>query len=149
MKSLSIIESLRPFSVGFDNMFKHFEDLHNNDLDAFETNRVNYNITKIGKQGYNIEVALPGIDQKDVNVSVEDNILKIKSFSNNKIEKDDKEYLYKGVEKENVCASFIIGKDIKVEEAVMDKGLLSIKLKEEYSLPKNVKEIPITNTKRQ
>ncbi len=144
MKSLSIIESLRPFSVGFDNMFKHFEDLHNNDLDAFETNRVNYNITKIGKQNYNIEVALPGIDQKDVNVSVEDNILKIKSFSNNKIEKDDKEYLYKGVEKENVCARFIIGKDIKVEEAVMDKGLLSIKLKEEYSLPKNVKEIPIT-----
>ncbi len=144
MKSLSIIESLRPFSVGFDNMFKHFEDLHNNDLDAFETNKVNYNITKIGKQGYNIEVALPGIDQKDVNVSVEDNILKIKSFSNNIVEKDDKEYLYKGVEKENVCVRFIIGKDIKVEEAVMDKGLLSIKLKEEYSLPKNVKEIPIT-----
>ena len=134
MKSLSIIDSLRPFSVGFDNMFKHFEDLHSNDLDAFETNRVNYNITKVGKQNYNIEVALPGIDQKDVNVSVEDNVLK----------KKKKEYLYKGVEKENVCTSFIIGKDIKVEEAVMEKGLLSIKLKEENPLPKNVKEIPIT-----
>ena len=121
MKSLSIIDSLKPFSVGFDNMFKHFEDLHNHDLDAFETNRVNYNITKVGKQDYNIEVALPGVDQKDVNVGVEDNVLKIKSFSKNKVEKDDKEYLYKGVEKENVCASFIIGKDIKVEEAVMEK----------------------------
>lgn len=144
MKSLSIIDSLRPFSVGFDNMFKHFEDLHSNDLDAFETNRVNYNITKIGKQNYNIEVALPGVDQKDVNVSVEDNVLKIKSFSKNKVEKDDKEYLYKGVEKENVSVSFIIGKDIKVEEAVMEKGMLSIKLKEENPLPKNVKEIPIS-----
>ena len=144
MKSLSVIDSLRPFSVGFDNMFKHFEDLHSNDLDAFETNRVNYNITKIGKQDYNIEVALPGVDQKDVNVSVEDNVLKIKSSSKNKVEKDDKEYLYKGVEKENFCASFIIGKDIKVEEAVMEKGMLSIKLKEENPLPKNVKEIPIT-----
>ena len=99
MKSLSIIDSLRPFSVGFDNMFKHFEDLHSNDLDAFETNRVNYNITKVGKQDYNIEVALPGVDQKDVNVSVEDNILKIKSFSKNKVEKDDKEYLYKNIHK--------------------------------------------------
>lgn len=144
MKSLSVIDSLRPFSVGFDNMFKHFEDLHSNDLDAFETNRVNYNITKVGKQNYNIEVALPGVDQKDVNVTVEDNVLKIKSFSKNKIEKDDKEYLYKGVEKENVSVSFIIGKDIKVEEAVMEKGLLSIKLKEENPLPKNVKEIPIS-----
>lgn len=144
MKSLSIIDSLRPFSVGFDNMFKHFEDLHSNDLDAFETNRVNYNITKVGKQNYNIEVALPGVDQKDVNVTVEDNVLKIKSFSKNKIEKDDKEYLYKGVEKENVSVSFIIGKDIKVEEAVMEKGMLSIKLKEENPLPKNVKEIPIS-----
>lgn len=144
MKSLSIIDSLRPFSVGFDNMFKHFEDLHSNDLDAFETNRVNYNITKVGKQNYNIEVALPGVDQKDVNVSVEDNVLKIKSFSKNKVEKDDKEYLYKGVEKENVSVSFIIGKDIKVEEAVMEKGMLSIKLKEENPLPKNVKEIPIS-----
>lgn len=144
MKSLSVIDSLRPFSVGFDNMFKHFEDLHSNDLDAFETNRVNYNITKVGKQNYNIEVALPGVDLKDVNVTVEDNVLKIKSFSKNKIEKDDKEYLYKGVEKENVSVSFIIGKDIKVEEAVMEKGLLSIKLKEENPLPKNVKEIPIS-----
>jgi len=144
MKSLSVIDSLRPFSVGFDNMFKHFEDLHSNDLDAFETNRVNYNITKVGKQNYNIEVALPGVDQKDVNVTVEDNVLKIKSFSKNKIEKDDKEYLYKGVEKENVSVSFIIGKDIKVEEAVMEKGMLSIKLKEENPIPKNVKEIPIS-----
>lgn len=144
MKSLSVIDSLRPFSVGFDNMFKHFEDLHSNDLDAFETNRVNYNITKVGKQNYNIEVALPGVDLKDVNVTVEDNVLKIKSFSKNKIEKDDKEYLYKGVEKENVSVSFIIGKDIKVEEAVMEKGMLSIKLKEENPLPKNVKEIPIS-----
>lgn len=144
MKSLSVIDSLRPFSVGFDNMFKHFEDLHSNDLDAFETNRVNYNITKVGKQNYNIEVALPGVDLKDVNVTVEDNVLKIKSFSKNKIEKDDKEYLYKGVEKENVSISFIIGKDIKVEEAVMEKGMLSIKLKEENPLPKNVKEIPIS-----
>lgn len=144
MKSLSVIDSLRPFSVGFDNMFKHFEDLHSNDLDAFETNRVNYNITKVGKQNYNIEVALPGVDLKDVNVTVEDNVLKIKSFSKNKIEKDDKEYLYKGVEKENISVSFIIGKDIKVEEAVMEKGLLSIKLKEENPLPKNVKEIPIS-----
>ena len=59
-------------------------------------------------------------------------------------DKDDKEYLYKGVEKENVSVSFIIGKDIKVEEAVMEKGLLSIKLKEENPLPKNVKEIPIS-----
>jgi len=144
MKSLSVIDSLRPFSVGFDNMFKHFEDLHSNDLDAFETNRVNYNITKVGKQNYNIEVALPGVDQKDVNVTVEDNVLKIKSFSKNKIEKDDKEYLYKGVEKENVSVSFIIGTDIKVKEAVMEKGMLSIELKEENPIPKNVKEIPIS-----
>ncbi|WP_435162649.1 Hsp20 family protein [Candidatus Pelagibacter bacterium nBUS_25] len=145
MKSLSIIDSLKPFSVGFDDMFKHFEDIHHRELDAFETNRGGYNITKIGKQDYNIEVALPGVDKKNVKVSVEDNVLIIKSSSNNKIEKDDKEYLYKGVEKENVCASFIISKDIKVKEAIMEKGLLSIKLREEKPLPKYVKEIPITS----
>ena len=145
MKSLSIIDSLKPFSVGFDDMFRHFEDIHHREIDAFETNIGGYNITKVGKQDYNIEVALPGIDKKNVKVSVEDNVLIIKSSSNNKIEKDDKEYLYKGVEKENVCASFIISKDIKVKEAIMEKGLLSIKLREEKPLPKYVEEIPITS----
>tara|TARA_B100000900_G_scaffold74671_1_gene59580 strand:+ start:404 stop:847 length:444 start_codon:yes stop_codon:yes gene_type:complete len=145
MKSLSIIDSLKPFSVGFDDMFKHFEDIHHREMDAFETNRCGYNITKVGKQDYNIEVALPGIDKKNVKVSVEDNVLLIKSTSNNKIEKDDKEYLYKGVEKENVCASFIIGKDVKVKEAMLEKGLLSVKLTEEKPLPKHIKEIPITS----
>ena len=144
MKSLSIIDTLKPFSIGFDDMFKHFEDINNRDLDAFETNTGGYNITKIGKKDYNIEVALPGIDKKDVKINVEDNVLKIKSASNNKIEKDEKEYLYKGVEKENICASFIIGKDVKVHDAVLEKGLLSIKLTEEKPLPKDIKEIPVT-----
>ena len=40
MKSLSIIDSLKPFSVGFDDMFKHFEDIHHRELDALKPTEV-------------------------------------------------------------------------------------------------------------
>ena len=81
-----IWNDLRPFSVGFDNIFDHF-NLH---LDTQRTvNYPPYNINKIDDLNWNIEMALAGFGKKDIDVSIADSQLTIKSIhSNDKDEKD-------------------------------------------------------------
>ena len=144
MKTLSFIDSLRPYSLGFDDMFRHFEDFFNKDLDAFDTNKCNYNIIESGSNSYDIEIALPGHEKKDVEVSIEDNLLKIQSTCKNQTENKDKKYLHKGVEQEKISVSFFIGKDVKVKNAIMESGLLTIKCVVNKPADNNVKKIPVT-----
>jgi molecular chaperone IbpA len=144
MKTLSFIDSLRPYSLGFDDMFRHFEDFYNKDLDAFDTNKCNYNIIESGSNSYDIEIALPGHEKKDVEVSIEDNLLKIQSTCKNQTENKDKKYLHKGVEQEKISVSFFIGKDVKVKNAIMESGLLTIKCVVNKPADNNVKKIPVT-----
>ena len=66
---LSIFNQLRPVTVGFDNVFDHFERMFNDDF--FNVPTVNYppyNIVKTGVNTYNVEVALAGFSRDDVSV---------------------------------------------------------------------------------
>ena len=56
-KDLSIFNSLRPFSIGFDDMFDQFESMLGNGSLAVQSNYPPYNIRKAGKDKYAIEVA--------------------------------------------------------------------------------------------
>ena len=67
-KALSIFNQLRPVTVGFDNVFDHFErmmDDHNfNEMVRY--NYPPYNIVKTGDYTYDIELALAGFNKKDI-----------------------------------------------------------------------------------
>ena len=70
-KALSIFNQLRPLSVGFDDMFDHFESM----FDVPTINYPPYNIVKTGDNKFDIEVALAGFNKKDINVTSENNML--------------------------------------------------------------------------
>ena len=74
-KDLSIFNSLRPFSIGFDDMFDQFENMLGNGSLTMQSNYPPYNIRKTSKDNYAIEVALAGFSKKDVEVEFEDNLL--------------------------------------------------------------------------
>ena len=80
-KAFSIFNQLRPVTVGFDNMFDHFErmvDDHNfNEMARHKYPP--YNIVKTGSYTYDIQLALAGYGKKDIDVSFEDSVLTIKS----------------------------------------------------------------------
>ena len=65
-KDLSIFNSLRPFSIGFDDMFDQFENMLGNGGLSMQSNYPPYNIRKTGKDNYSIEVALAGFNKKDI-----------------------------------------------------------------------------------
>ena len=127
-KDLSIFNSLRPFSVGFDDMFDQFENMLGNGSLSMQSNYPPYNIRKTGKDKYSIEVALAGFNKKDVEVEFEDNLLTVRTKQVNKSEDKNKdgEIIHKGISQRQFARSFTIAEDVKVNSAELKDGLLTI-----------------------
>ena len=127
-KDLSIFNSLRPFSIGFDDMFDQFENMLGNGNLAMQSNYPPYNIRKTGNDKYSIEVALAGFSNKDVEVEFEDNLLTVRTKQVNKSEDKNVngEILHKGISQRQFARSFTIADDVKVNGAELKDGLLTI-----------------------
>ena len=128
-KDLSIFNSLRPFSIGFDDMFEQFENMLGNGNLSVHSNYPPYNIRRTGKDKYSIEVALAGFSKKDVEVEFEDNLLTVKTKQINKsnVENNNGEMLHRGISQRQFARTFTIADDVKVNEAELKDGLLTIK----------------------
>ena len=146
-KALSIFNQLRPLSVGFDDVFNHFESMFDHQFDTVNvTNYPPYNIVKSGKNNYDIEVALAGFNKKDINVNVEDGMLTIesvKSQSEKEVEDNDG-VLHKGISKRYFKRSFSIANDVEVKSAELKDGLLRVSM--EKIIPES-KKLKIINVK--
>jgi molecular chaperone IbpA len=126
-KDLSIFNSLRPFSIGFDDMFDQFESMLGNGHLTMQSNYPPYNIRKTGKDNYSIEVALAGFNKKDVEVEFEDNLLTVRTKQIDKSnENEDGEIIHKGISQRQFARSFTIADDVKVGNAELKDGLLTI-----------------------
>ena len=127
-KDLSIFNSLRPFSIGFDDMFDQFESMLGNGGLSMQSNYPPYNIRKAGKDKYSIEVALAGFNKRDVEVEFEDNLLTVRTKQVNKSEdkNEDGEIIHKGISQRQFARSFTIADDVKVGGAELKDGLLTI-----------------------
>ena len=142
---LSIFNSLRPFSIGFENMFDQFDWLLGNGVLSTQSNYPPYNIRKAGKDKYAIEVAVAGFNKNDVEVEYEDNLLTVKTKKVDKAaEKDiDGEIIHRGISQRSFSRSFTIADDIKVEGAEIKDGLLTINCEKIVPEQKKRKLIPI------
>ena len=125
MTRLSIWNDLRPFSVGFDDLFDHF----NNTLEYTvkqQTSYPPYNINKIDDLNYQIEMALAGFNRNDIEIKSALSQLTIKSVEND--DKEEKETLHRGISKRKFSRTFTLAEDIKVNGAELKDGMLLIEL---------------------
>ena len=143
-KDLSIFNSLKPFSIGFDDMFDQFESMLGNG-GMLQSNYPPYNIRKAGKDKYAIELAVAGFNKDDVEVEFEDNLLTVKTKKVDKaVEKNmDGEIIHRGISQRSFSRSFTIADDIKVEGAEIKDGLLTINCEKIVPEQKKRKLIPI------
>ena len=128
---LSIFNQLRPVTVGFDNVFDHFERMFNDDF--FNVPSVNYppyNIVKTGANTYNVEVALAGFSRDDVSVEFAEGILTIKSKDKKESEKKDEDgdIIHKGISKRYFSKSFTVSDDVEIKGAELKDGLLTVSM---------------------
>ena len=142
-KDLSIFNSLKPFSIGFDDMFDQFESMLGNG-GLVQNNYPPYNIRKAGKDKYAIELALAGFNKNDVEIEYEDKLLTVKTKKVNKtVEKDGNEIIHRGISQRSFAKSFTIADDVKVNSAELIDGLLTINCEKIVPEQKKKKLIPI------
>ena len=142
----SIFKQLRPVSIGFDNIFDHFENFFDDDQ-SFHTSLTStfpfYNIVKKGNNKFDIEVALAGYDKKDITVEYEDNLLHIKSIRETKSDKEKDGVIHQGIAKRYFSKAFTIADDVEIEGAELKNGLLKVSLKKIVPEGKKPKQITV------
>ena len=145
-KAISIFNQLRPLSVGFDDVFDHFESMFNHQYDSINVpNYPPYNIIKTGKHTYDIQVALAGYGKKDVDVSFENSILTIKSVKDKeeKEVEDNDGVLHKGIAKRMFTKSFTIADEVEIKGAELKDGLLIVSMERVIPEHKKARTIKI------
>ena len=142
----SIFKQLRPVSIGFDNIFDHFENFFEDGEDYIRASLTSsfpfYNIVKKGDNKFDIEVALAGYDKKDITVEYEDKLLRIKSVKETKSDKDKDGVIHQGIAKRFFSKSFTIADDVEIDGAELKNGLLKVSLRQ--IVPENKKPKQIT-----
>ena len=128
-RDLSIWNSLKPFSIGFDSIFDEFDRML--DSSDFVSNYPPYNINQVKDNKYKIEVALAGFDKKDIAVEAKDNALTIRSKKEEKTNEKVDGVLHRGIARRQFVRSFALGEDIKVNDAKLENGLLTVDLERE------------------
>ena len=131
LKLPSIFNQLRPVSIGFDNIFDHFEKIMDDSDEFFRTPTATfpfYNIVKTGGTTYDIEVALAGYSKKDIKVDYTDNLLTIKSVKEVNDSKESNGVIHKGIAKRYFSKVFTIADDVEIKGAELKDGLLKVSL---------------------
>ena len=145
--ALSIFNNLRPITVGFDNMFDHFEHLMDDGFyrNGLTANFPPYNIVKTGKNSYDVELALAGFNKQDIEVQYEDNLLTVKSKKSEKVDKTDEDcnIIHRGISQRFFSKSFTIATDVEVKGAELKDGLLTVALERIIPEAKKAKTIEI------
>lgn len=110
-----------PYGVGLDSVFNRLDA-----MSGHNTNYPPYNIIKNDAANYEIEIALAGFKANEIEISTEQNILRVAS----KVEKrdTDRTYLHKGLSKRSFSNTWQLGDDVRVSSVDFEDGLLTISL---------------------
>lgn len=142
MTNLSVFTPLMRQSVGFDRFNDLFETLVNDTDDRFEAYPP-YNIEKTGENTYQITLAVAGFTERDLDITAQDDQLKVSGCMQSQSEEKDKTYLHRGIATRTFERSFRLADYIRVEDAKLENGLLTILLAREVPEEKKPRLIPI------
>ena len=154
-KALSIFNQLRPLSVGFDDVFDHFESMFDGPSIVVGSNYPPYNIVKTGDNKFDIEVALAGFNKKDIDVTSENGMLTIESKVKSVVDdsvgikdgedkpREDEHMIHKGISKRYFKKSFTIADDVEIKGAELKDGMLRVSMEKIVPEAKKLKTIEI------
>jgi molecular chaperone IbpA len=134
MTKFDLFPTLNPFSIGFDDAFKRLTQFHD-DMAKAVPGYPPYNIRKVEDNKYLIELALAGFSRNDIEILLEDNVLKISGKS--KSDDSGDSFLHKGIAERAFNRTFSLADTIEVKNADLINGMLKIWL--ENIIPDNKK----------
>lgn len=148
-----LLNPLYKMSVGFDRIADEFfnDPLFTN---ASATGYPPFNINKITKKDsadvdYEIVLALAGFTEKDIEITVENNSMKIAGKSGCLNEDgasidEEVQYLHKGIAERSFTRSFKLAEHVEVKSASLKDGILRVRLWRNVPEAAKPKSIAIT-----
>lgn len=146
MNQLVSFSPLMRQSVGFDRFNDLFETMLNDTEDRSNAYPP-YNIEKSSEDSYRIVMAVAGFGEKDLNITVEGDRLSVSGKTETSAEEEGKTYLHRGIAGRSFERTFRLADHIKVVEADLQDGLLTIDLEREIPEEKKPRMVPIKNGK--
>ena len=125
---------IRKFGVGFDSMLEQFTSDFFTDSFQGTQNFPPYNIIKIAEFSYDIEMAVAGFSEEDLEIDYADNVLTISSKETEPFKDSDSknsslvEYIHKGIAVRKFTKKFTLADDVIVDNAFMKNGMLKISM---------------------
>jgi molecular chaperone IbpA len=117
-------DRLLPTALGFENAFATLDNAAHL-LTATQTAFPPVNIVKTGDYTFNVELAVAGYKQDEIEITAEKNSLKV---TGKKSDEDTREYLVKGIAGRKFSRQFVLSDTVVVRNANLADGILSIQL---------------------
>ena len=132
-----VFDPFKNLTVGFDDIFDQLSSMSKyvNDIPNYPP----YNIKKVGKDKYQLDMALAGFSKDDVKVEVKENTLTVSASSS---DKEDDSYVHKGIAKRAFKRSWTLVEHLEVQDAKLKDGVLTVDMKlnlPEEKKPKTIK----------
>ena len=140
------LEKVLRFSVGFDSMFDRWESVFDFNS-ANNTSYPPYNIRREGDEKYFIELAIAGLKEDDLEVSLQSQILNIRSKKEDSGSEENTNYVHRGIAKRQFEREFTLSDDIVVKGCDLTNGMLTIELERIIPEEKRARLIPIGKNK--
>lgn len=129
------------YTVGFDRAFEILQ--HAANVAKSNDNFPPYSLVKKDDFSYELEMAVAGFSDSDLEIVSSKNRLSVVGM---KPEKDDREYIVKGIAGRNFAREFVLADTIVVREVTLVDGILTITL--ENVVPEEQKPRKITIGKK-
>ena len=136
------------FLVGFDEQFNRLAKMHD-DMTKNIPNYPPYNIRKTGDNTYVIELAVAGFARQDIEIELTDNTMIVRGNAASN-DKEQENYLWKGIATRNFTRTFALEDQIEVKDAEILNGMLRVFLERiipEHKKPKKVEVKEKASTK--
>ena len=130
-----VFDPFKNMTVGFDNIFDQLSTLSDFDIPNYPP----YNIKKIDKENYQLEMALAGFTKDEIDVEVKENTLTISARTS---DKEEDSFVHQGIARRAFKRRWTLAEHLEVDEAKLKDGILIVKMK--LNLPEEKKPKTIT-----
>lgn len=130
--------------IGFDHLFDELNRTFT--AQPKQDNYPPHNIIRNGEHTYQIELAVAGFDEDELDVQLNGNLLKI-TGERKASDTDTVEYLHRGIAARNFEKTFPLSENVEVRGAVVRNGIMTVNLEMIVPEEQKPKKVAITFAK--
>jgi len=131
----------RSLFLGFEHLFDELERIHGHGRS--NENYPPHNVVKIDAERFDIELAVAGFSEEDLDVTVKDGILVVRGDT---LDSTEREYIHKGISSRKFEKSFRISEFVVIDGADLKDGILVVNARVEVPEERRPRKIEIGST---